>query len=71
MSYSPHQLAPFAHRLRLRGSADSMDRVARSILADEVGLDKDIETGPPMAESSSSEDLKSGANNWNPTDKQE
>ncbi len=32
MVYSPQQLAYFAHKLTLRGPADSMDRIASALL---------------------------------------
>lgn len=38
MTYSPHQLAYFAHRLTLRGAADSMDRMAGALLDAQVDL---------------------------------
>ncbi len=38
MSYSPHQLAYFAHRLTLRGAADSMDRMAGALMDAQVDL---------------------------------
>ena len=38
MTYSPHQLAYFAHKLTLRGPADSMDRMAGALLDAQVDL---------------------------------
>ncbi len=38
MTYSPHQLAYFAHRLTLRGAADSMDRMAGALFDAQVDL---------------------------------
>jgi superfamily II DNA or RNA helicase len=38
MQYSPHQLAYFAHKLTLRGPADSMDRMAGALLDAQVDL---------------------------------
>ncbi len=38
MTYSPHQLAYFAHRLTLRCAADSMDRMAGALLDAQVDL---------------------------------
>jgi SNF2-related domain len=38
MIYSPHQLAYFAHKLTLRGPADSMDRMAGALLDAQVDL---------------------------------
>ena len=38
MVYSPLQLAYFAHKLTLRGPADSMDRMAGALLDAQVDL---------------------------------
>lgn len=38
MTYSPHQLAYFAHRLTLRGAAGSMDRMAGALFDAQVDL---------------------------------
>ena len=38
MRYSPHQLAYFAHKLTLKGPADSMDRMAGALLDAQVDL---------------------------------
>ena len=38
MQYSPHQLAYFAHKLTLRGAANSMDRMAGALLDAQVDL---------------------------------
>lgn len=38
MHYSPHQLAYFAHKLTLRGPANSMDRMAGALLDAQVDL---------------------------------
>ena len=55
MTYSPHQLSYFAHRLTLRGAADSMDRMASALLDAQVDLNPHqvdaamFATGNPLA----------------------
>ncbi|CAK0750062.1 hypothetical protein CCP3SC15_1660003 [Gammaproteobacteria bacterium] len=38
LSYSPHQLAYFAHKLTLRAATDSMERMAGALLDAQVDL---------------------------------
>lgn len=38
MQYSPHQLAYFAHQLTLKGAANSIDRMAGTLLDAQVDL---------------------------------